>query len=294
MLAPLAGRIYHHAPQQNALPLGSDKLDCEGGDLPQRCAYCDGSGPLTRDHVWPECFLDRTGRVAAHFSHQSERAHGADYVVGDVCSRCNNDILSKLDDYLCRLYDEYFAEARGFGATVVFRYDYHLLVRTLLKIAYNSARAAGSDHEHLRRLRSYILLGEPVPTQLALFAEIVSPTLVADSKEPSGNRTVLPSGFYRSAITRLLTPHGDRLRPRIVAIDSFYFHLLLPAVALADSEFEEAAAELGEYVPGVVRLSPLSTELILKTSPQDAISSAVPHVRRHEKTYREFFKRRKA
>lgn len=261
--------------------------------MAKTCAYCDTRGRLTKDHVWPECFLDRIGRGAAHFSHQTGRAHGGDYVVADVCDKCNNAILSELDAYFCRLYDFFFAEARDFESVVLFQYDYHLLTRSLLKIAYNSARAAGSEDSYLRQIRKYILRGEPAPTKLALFAELVSPTLVVDSARPSGTRAVLPSGFYRSAITQLLTPHGSLVRTRIVAVNSFYFHLVFPNGSLTDTQFEEAAAELGSHIAGVVRLTPASADVLVKSSPQDAISSAVPHIQKNRDTYRDFFRRRK-
>ena len=123
--------------------------------MSDRCAYCDGAGPLTRDHVWPECFLARIGRTAAHFSHQSGKVHGADYVVAENARNwCNNEILNELDSYFCALYDEFFAELRGFDSRLAFVFDFDLLARTLLKIAYNSARAGGSDHEYLRQVRS--------------------------------------------------------------------------------------------------------------------------------------------
>lgn len=256
------------------------------------CAYCGAAGPLTKDHVWPECFLEKTGRRAAHFSHQSGRAHGADYVVADVCGRCNNVLLSPLDDYFCRLYDEYFIRAHGFDSVVPFKFDYHLLVRSLLKIAYNSARASGSDDSYLRPLCSYIREGSPLPTQLAVFAELVSPTLVRDSASPAGMRPQLPIDFYRSAITKLLTPNGHRVHSRIVAVGSFYFHLVFPAVSLLDDEFAAAAGELGAHVDGVLRLAAPGGEITLRSSPQDAISSIVPHIQQHGNAYRSFFRRR--
>jgi hypothetical protein len=215
-------------------------------------------------------------------------------VVNDVCARCNNALLNVLDDYFCQLYDKYFVEAQGFDASVTFEYDYSLLTRVLLKIAYNSARSAGSDHDHLRALRSYISVGEPIPSQVAVFAELVSPTVVSDAGSTSGSRVVLPTDFYRSAITKLLTPHGNDVYTRIVAVGSFYFHLVLPARTLMNSEFEHAASELGTFIPGVVQLLPTMTNVTLTTSPQDAISSIAPHIQKHRDTYREYFRRKKS
>lgn len=263
-------------------------------DASNGCAYCGGPGPFTKDHVWPECFLDRTGRQGAHFSHQSGRAHGADYVVADVCVQCNNVALSALDDYFCRLYDEYFATAHGRDATVRFAFDYHLLTRALLKIAYNAARSAGSDNSYLRVLASYIRSGTTAPPQLAVFAELVSPTAVKDPAAPGGIRYQRPTDLYRSAITKLLTPAGDLLHTRFVAVGSFYFHLAFPARAMSDEDFEGAARELCERITGTIRLTPTETEVLLRSSPQDAISSIVPHLREHSDTYSNFFRGRRS
>lgn len=257
------------------------------------CAYCDGQTSLTREHVWPGCFLERMGRKAAHFSHQAGKAHGADYVVADVCAACNNSILDELDTYFCTMYDQYFAHARDFGSTVAFQYDFHRLTRALLKIAYNSARAISSEHGYLRALRSYVLQGKPAPEQIALFAELVSPTLVADPDEPSGKRKVMPNGLYRSAVTQLTTPHGERLRTRFISVNSFYFHLALPSGPLRLDEFEEASNEIEHFVEGVVRLREQTHSVTLHTSPQDAISSFLPHIQKHRDEYESFFARPK-
>lgn len=258
------------------------------------CAYCGTPGILTRDHVWPECFLDRVGRQAAHFSHQTQRAHGADYVVGDVCADCNNVRLEPLDRYFCGLYDRYFVHGHPFGAEVSFEYDFDLLARALLKIAYNSARSAGADASYLSPLANYILDGTDAPAQFALYAELVSPTVVKDARSPSGVRQQLPTGLYRSVLARLLTPNGNRLHARILAIGSFYFHLLLPAESLTLEAFDCAAGEVGTHVMGTMRLSPSARQVTLTSSPQDGISSIVPHIRRNADTYESFFDRRRA
>lgn len=258
----------------------------------QCCAYCHGPGPFTREHVWPECFLSRIGRVAAHFSHKSGRVHGADYVVGDVCSNCNNVLLSPLDAYFCAQYDAYFKTARGFDAQVDFEYDGPLLERTILKIAYNSARGAGADLRPFGDAIEFVLRGTPRPVQLALFAELVSPTLIHDATAPGSTRAQLPENLYRSCTTLLLSPRGSLLHTRIVAVNSFYFHLVLPAAEMSNDEFHSAADELPAFIVGVSRIGPTGKSVALRSSPQDAISSIVPHVDRHMQAYKGFFEKR--
>ncbi len=95
-----------------------------------RCTYCNEECSPTREHVWPECFLERVGKTGQNFAHYSPKSglvHGADYIVRDVCATCNNIKLSVLDLYFCALYDHYFHEPKGSDAVVEFFYDFDLL-----------------------------------------------------------------------------------------------------------------------------------------------------------------------
>ena len=133
-------------------------------------ADCGNPGPRTADHVWQRCFLDRYGRHAAQFSVRGRLVHGADYVVKDVCAICNAERMSPLDSYFCRLYDEYFVHLQDFNSTVTLHYDFDLLVRSLLKIAYNTARQGISDPGPLAAIRGFMVGRDARPMQLAIFA----------------------------------------------------------------------------------------------------------------------------
>jgi len=256
-----------------------------------KCAYCDRPGTPTKDHVWPECFLERFGReVVARFSVKARRVHGADYVVNDVCPICNSGPLSLLDTAFCKLYDDFFHELHDLESTVVFRYDFDSLARSLLRIAFNSARAAGSETAQLVGTRKYVIGAEPRPAQLAVFVELVAPTFLDDGS--GGKKKVFPQ-MYRSAVTKLLTPNGGRIMTRIVAVNSFYFHLVLPREPMTLEDFEEAAGELATLTKGVVRLLPGTSEVTLKTSPQEGLRSFLPHLTAFQGQYAKFFEEQK-
>src|SRR5688572_21591733 len=128
------------------------------------CAYCGLESVPTRDHVWPKCFLEKVGRGShAHYSPKSGKVHGADYLVKDVCAACNNNKLSVLDTYFCNLYDKYFCLPRDSDSVVEFSYNFHLLFRSLLKIAFNTARSASTEVQPLVRLAKYVLDGGSTP-----------------------------------------------------------------------------------------------------------------------------------
>lgn len=253
------------------------------------CAYCDGDGPLTREHVWPSGFLDRTGRRGAHLSTRSGTVHGADYVVKDVCEQCNNVQLSGLDDYFCRLYDSQMQMARGFDERHTLVYDYELLSRVLLKIAFNSARLAGSDITPFAPLRRYILRGGGRPKGFFLAVELVSPAVPSDWARNSNLRELRPQGLYGSKLGALMTPNGSAAVLRTVNVNSFFFHMLLRRAASSQSAFKRACRELPEYVEGVVPLPAGEASVELRTSPQNAISSIQFQLERHRDQYREFF-----
>jgi hypothetical protein len=190
------------------------------------------------------------------------------------------------------MYDQHFRHIAGYESKVSFSYDFDLLARSLLRIAYNSARSAGSRHEHLRALAPFILHGVPRPENLAIFAELVSPVEL-----PTGTdriiRTITPEGVYRSAVGTLLTPHGDQALTRVVAVNSFYFHVVLPAPGTEPRNFVVAAAELAESIRGVVAVSHSTPAIELRSSPQNGITSLMPHVLGNADAYRAFFERKR-
>ena len=258
--------------------------------MAKTCAYCRSSGPFTADHVWPRCFLDRYGQHAAHFSVRSRQVHGADYVVKDVCAICNAERLSPLDSYFCRLYDEYFVHLHDFNSTATLHYDFDLLARSLLKISYNTARQGISDSRPLAALREFIIGRDSRPMQLAIFAEIVSPTMVPQS---DGSMLKVMPEMYRSALGGFLTPGFERILLRIVAVNSYYFHVMVPLEGLIHAEFEEVADQFCKNVKGAVRLPHSLKEITIRTSPQDGVRSIIPQLSAYHDQYCKFFAKKR-
>jgi hypothetical protein len=110
--------------------------------------------------------------------------------IRDVCAACNNGELSRLDSYICKLFDETFVRIIPRDETILFSFDYHLLKRWLLKMSFNSARIHNSmDKEALELLLPYILgnqnkLGRSVQVFVQLtFPEKTDESTLADSME---------------------------------------------------------------------------------------------------------------
>ncbi len=85
-------------------------------------------------------------------------------------------MLSSLDSYGKELYERYFAAPVYAGETVSFEYDGEQLLRWLLKLSYNSARAQNADVLVLREYRK-VMLGESPPTdRIRCWLHLVSAT----------------------------------------------------------------------------------------------------------------------
>lgn len=151
-------------------------------------------------------------------------------VIGDVCATCNNGVLSKLDQHFITSFKNQMITPLKPGDEVTFNYDYNLLLRELLKISYNSARASKhgySSRAILEKYTPFITHGEKKPDGIIITLLIVT----------SANRINLETGEYEAPMEPYLLRSGsvDGLNlstnnyiVRMVAFNSFWFFLLIP------------------------------------------------------------------
>lgn len=192
-----------------------------------RCAFCSNLSVLTREHVWPRCIVDRTPQYNAHFRGESGKFFSGDLMVKDVCGKCNNGPLSELDSYICDLYDTQLHAIVQPRQSILFRHTYSLLLRWLLKISYNSARANHSDVDALRGFTPYILFGGDPPPNVAVHLELIRPAKNPRFKEGTSDMRLIPPQSIRCC--RVQTPLSvtGGITLRLVAINSFYFWILI-------------------------------------------------------------------
>jgi hypothetical protein len=155
------------------------------------CAYCNLERPLTREHLWPAALharlLEANVQASNHFwLARLRREIPSEPKIRDVCAVCNNGELSRLDDYICRLFDRAFVDIPQRHEHVRFEYDYHFLNRWLLKMCYNSARIHNSrDLFALRALLPYILGNDlQLGRSVDLFLQLVYPESLPSSDLP--------------------------------------------------------------------------------------------------------------
>jgi len=187
------------------------------------CAYCDGDEPATREHVWPKCLIDRVRSYSLRYVGRVHRIVNTDLTVRDVCRDCNNGPLSLLDAYLCKLYDDYLIHEVQEGQSIVFRYDFNLLVKALLKISYNSARTTDVDATTLRRYAPVLLSQSASPVGTFVKVATIHTSRVLDDR---GNRKVIPARAFRTGPIVIANRNRRGLAARIVQIDGYRFYVI--------------------------------------------------------------------
>jgi hypothetical protein len=245
------------------------------------CAYCGCPGNLTREHLWPASLHERLMRANkttenSFWLRKIDAEIAGEPKIKDVCKRCNNGPLSQLDNYICTLFDRYFARILSQHEKIDFEYDYHLLKRWLLKLCFNSARLHSSiDLFAYPPLLSYIS-GQSlsVGRSVQLFLQLSYPGLVPPERlqdpdlqgaprlwEPQDNRV----GFMGFQVS-----DKDRKVLRAVHLRSYSFFLAFSKPGTKISIAEDFSSEFLHRMPATVMLRASDTHVGLVCNGVDA------------------------
>jgi hypothetical protein len=158
------------------------------------CAFCGKETTLTKEHVFPDCFQKTFEPITPTTTPAGEKAILSALEVRDVCAPCNNGPLSQLDTYFCNLNGLYFSKIVRPGDCIQFRYEFDLLLRVLLKIGYNVARAKKWPLGQWQEVAEYVLGNTPCIVGFHLFLQLMIPTPVEKANRPvsPGTKEVPP------------------------------------------------------------------------------------------------------
>ena len=180
------------------------------------------------------------------------KTFAGDMTIKDVCRQCNNGPLSKLDAYICQLYDEYFAYVPKPRKSIEFQYDFSLLMRWLLKISYNASRSTGIDADVLSQYTSVLISDYPTsPVHAAAFVQTAKAGWL---KKPStrNRRKIEPMGTRCGPVLIPGVGYQEWCALRAVIINGFMFTILLMRQPTVEPD---VANELRSRIYGV-SLSP--------------------------------------
>ncbi|MCD6076076.1 MAG: hypothetical protein K0R89_14 [Ramlibacter sp.] len=151
------------------------------------CSYCGEAGRATREHVVPAFLLAHQKSIGARpegWNDAARKVVQGDAVIRDVCAECNNGTLSRLDEYGKTLLTSAGVLTSNFvRRRVEFSYDYDLLLRWVLKIVYNSARASHSADDLYRAYLPYILESDSRPASVALGVYLAAPVTRTEASQ---------------------------------------------------------------------------------------------------------------
>lgn len=148
------------------------------------CAFCGVGKELTNEHVFPDCLQKTFEPITPTTTPAGEKAILSALEIHDVCALCYNGPLSQLDTHFCELNDLYFSKILKPGNRIRFQYDFDLLLRILLKISYNVARARKWPVEQWQEVTQYILGKAPCPVGFHIFLQLMVPTPVEKTNRP--------------------------------------------------------------------------------------------------------------
>ncbi len=199
-----------------------------------------------------------TSTLLENVAGETEKIVTSEPTIRDVCRACNSGPLSSLDAYVCSLYDRYFQILVRSGE-IKFEYDFDLLLRWLLKIGYNTARARKWPFTFPEKLKHYVLGRNDLPKGAHVLLQLIT------TKE-------VPRIFNRVALTDVRRLPGFLLA-FMVSINSYYFYVFQDDVDSALRLRRRILKESIRELPGAYELRPQEKRAVVFASSVDSNSA---------------------
>jgi hypothetical protein len=218
----------------------------------KNCAYCEKNCSSTKEHIWPKSLIQKYEDRLSTYSKINNKFYFSDPVIKDVCKICNNPKLNKLDTYISSLYDEFFSLPLSPGEGTEIKYNYNLLLRSLLKISYNSSRTCGNSKivDIHSRYKKYILEGGYC-SNIMLRLQIVTSANIRVNGELSSD--ILDVATLRCADIAYDGRLSDQFIIRLVSINSFWFYIIISIEPEPKYKWQEFVQEFSSWKiqPGI-------------------------------------------
>ncbi len=216
--------------------------------MSKSCAYCGEAGPFTKEHIFPAFLYNILLAQKFGYQPQSDKFITSEPTIKDVCSKCNNGNLSKLDAYAKHFIGINQCE-RVFSKKSKHRlvYDFHLLQRWLLKVSYNAMRANNYDKGLISQMVPYIMYGSepPIFNQLAVEIVLNQELTAVDRKSLRNNSNEtkdIEPRFLRTG--NFIQVSSDTHLFRFIAINAFYFYSIVGNEPRLDKSISEILKEI--------------------------------------------------
>ncbi|WP_162789361.1 hypothetical protein [Flavobacterium fluviale] len=208
----------------------------------------------------------------------------SELVVSDVCSKCNNEKLSKLDSYFCSLYDKSFKDFHEEKKQFIFEYNYDLLLRNLLKIIYNSSRTINSEDNYFENFKHFILNGNETWGNVILILDIITPCTTNGIK-------IYPTSMRCGTVD--VGIKNENFIIWAVSVNSYYFYILISKEKKISETLVEELNNVYNRIPGTI-IHPYKTQtLISDFSNQNSYDAHVDFVNNTSEAFYKYTKNSK-
>ncbi len=203
------------------------------------CAFCGSKNNLSREHIFPGGIIRKFEVDMLSYNDKSDTAFKSDLVVKDVCAICNNETLSEIDSNFVKLFEENMLYPLQPGNSVEFSFDYNDLLKALLKISFNSARASSDGFKAVTALRRYVpyIMGRINEPPNVLLRLLIVTSSKRFNSETSTFEGMMKAELLRSCKVNYNGSHNSNFIIRLVALNSFWFYLLIPLKSVSRSKF---------------------------------------------------------
>lgn len=198
--------------------------------MARECAFCGTSENLTREHIFPSGVILQYEGSLISVTDKSDSYFRSDLVVKDVCACCNNGALSQLDSEFTSLFKAYMATPIAPGDEAKINFNYNSLLRFLIKVSYNSARASSDGKEAIDALRRYVpfILGKESSAPNVMLRLQIFTSAKKFNIETRKVEGIVEASILRSAKIPYDGPQCRSFIVRMVAFNSFWFYLIVP------------------------------------------------------------------
>ncbi|CDT63854.1 conserved hypothetical protein [Vibrio coralliirubri] len=223
------------------------------------CAYCKEDKKLTREHIIPDFMYKFQNQHSTNvgWNEKAQKVLSSEGKIKDVCAQCNNVELSDLDGFAKNMLSSSGIMTLNYlSTTVTLNYDYEFLKRWLLKLSFNSARAASNKPEVFERFIPYILGKTSKCTDVHLLIGLYKPEQLSDDE-----LTNLSQEYGLSSDMRKFNPFHCRIswmpqyspfyRIRIVVLGALLFKIVIFEQGLEVGYQKAEMRKLTKTFPGM-------------------------------------------
>jgi len=198
--------------------------------MARECAFCGTNENLTKEHIFPSSVISTYEDSLISITDKSDSYFRSDLVVKDVCASCNNGKLSKLDGEFITLFKTYMAAPIAPGDKARIKFEYMSLLRFLIKVSYNSARASSDGAQAIEALRRYVpfILGEKSSAPEVMLRLQIFTSAKKFNTETNKVEGIIEASMLRNAKIPYDGPQSDSFIVRLIAFNSFWFYLIIP------------------------------------------------------------------